>query len=83
MEGAAERERRAVEGIVVQAWWNENLNGCGSKLKPLKHYLDLLKPKKRQGPQGSGDILAVFQEHQRRGAPIRIRHIGPDGNELN
>jgi hypothetical protein len=25
MEGAAERERRQVERIVAQAWWNENL----------------------------------------------------------
>jgi hypothetical protein len=74
MQGAAERDRRANDGSVALAWWIENLAGAGSKLKPLKHYLELLKPKKVQAAE---DILAVFREHQRRGAAIRIRHIKP------
>jgi hypothetical protein len=79
MEGIAERERRAMERIVAQAWWNENLNGAGAKLKPLKHYLDQLKPKK---PQTAEDILAVFREHQARGAPISITtHRPAEGEE--
>jgi hypothetical protein len=81
LEGAAERDRRQVERIVVQAWWNEALNGAGSKLKPVKHYLDHLKPKR---PQTHEEMLAVWREHAVR-APgkITIRRFGPDGKELN
>lgn len=78
MRGAAERDRRSIERIVAQAWWNSNLDGAGSKLKPLKHYLDFLKPRK---PQTGAEILAVFEEYQSRGAPIKIRKLSPD--EIN
>lgn len=81
MEGVAERERRRMEQIVLQAWWTANLTGAGEKLKPARHYLDQLKPKK---PQTAEDVLAVFREHEAR-APgaFRIKHFGPDGKELN
>lgn len=80
MKGTAERDRRHVEKIVAQAWWNANLTGAGEKLRPLRHYLEQIKPK---SPQTGEEILAVFREYQARGAPIRIRHIGPDGKELS
>lgn len=80
MEGIAERDRRAMERIILQAWWNANLDGAGEKLRQPSHYLDQLKPKK---PQTNDDVLAVFREYEARGADVRIRHIGPDGKELN
>jgi hypothetical protein len=80
MEGICERDRRAMERIVLQAWWNSNLDGAGEKLRRPSYYLDQLKPKK---PQTADDVLTVFREHQARGAKVSIRHIGPDGKELN
>lgn len=81
MEAAAERERRAMKKIVAQAWWNGALNDLGKHLKPLKHYLDRLEPQK---PQTGEEVIAVWREHAARDpGKIRIRHIGPDGKELN
>jgi len=80
MEGLAERDRRAMERIVLQAWWNANLDGAGEKLRQPSYYLDQLKPKK---PQTNEDVMAVFLAHKDRGADVRIRHVGPDGKELN
>jgi hypothetical protein len=77
MRGIAERDTRAMDRIVAQAWWNENFNGAGAKLKPLKYYLDQLKPKP---PQTAEEIRAVFLEYQARGAPITIRHVQPDNS---
>jgi hypothetical protein len=78
MEGIAERDRRAMERIVLQGWWTANLTGAGDKLRQPSYYLDQLKPKK---PDES--VVAVFREYQARGAPILIRKFGPDGKELN
>ena len=80
MRGIAERERRKVEMIVVQAWWNGNLGDLGGKLKPLDHYLRMLKPR---APQTPDQVLAVFREYEARGVEMRVRHFGPDGKELN
>ena len=65
---------------MAEVWWTANLDGAGSNLKPIKRYLDQMKPRKSQT---ADDVLAVFREHQVRGAAISIKHIGPDGKELN
>jgi hypothetical protein len=74
MQGAAERDRRAMTAVSRLPGGSRTSPAPAAKLKPLKHYLELLKPKKVQAAE---DILAVFREHQRRGAAIRIRHIKP------
>jgi hypothetical protein len=79
MEGIAERDRRGMERIILQAWWTANLDGAGADLKRPSYYLDQLKPKK---PQTDDEVLAWFVA-RKAGGGVRIRHIGPDGQELN
>lgn len=73
MEGAALRDERSIERDCALAWQIEAM-AREKSLKGLKHYLKKLKPRK---PQTTDDILAVFREHQARGAKMDIRLIRP------
>ncbi len=73
MQGAALREQRRHEADIALAWNGEKF-AREKTLRELGYYLKKLKPKR---PQTAADIIEVFEEYRRRGAPISIRRIQP------
>jgi hypothetical protein len=67
---AAKREREERLGLAYNI---ASLSGR-SKLKPFKHYLAEMQPKKMQDASA---MLAALRELQARGAPMNICRVGP------
>lgn len=57
MEGRSRAAQMAFEDRIAEAWHVAAFSGQ-SKLKPLKHYLDALKPRKAQS---AADMLATLK----------------------
>jgi hypothetical protein len=57
MEGRARAAQMAFEDRIAEAWHVAAFSGQ-AKLKPLKHYLDALKPRTQQSPT---EMLAALK----------------------
>jgi hypothetical protein len=72
MEGAARRQKRAFDLVIIGAWHTEAFART-KKLKALSDYVgDKPKPFKATTPE---QMLAAFQAMQAGGAPLNIREV--------
>lgn len=71
MEGRARAATQALEVQLFGAYQAERFART-TRMKPLSHYINELKPKKTQT---GDDVLSVFRAYAARGAPITIKQV--------
>jgi hypothetical protein len=59
MEGAAERDRRAMDMVIAQAWWTESQR----RRFEAEAAQALSRPDEAAKPQTGDEVFAVWQEH--------------------
>lgn len=74
MEGAARAAQRQVERDVALAWEVERM-AREKRLRPLKHYLNDLKPR---APVSSHELVAAFESMKAGGLPVTITRLKKD-----
>lgn len=76
--GRQQADQHELERGVILAWMGENMARQPKGLKPPRHWLAMVRPKKQQS---SADVLAMFRNFKAQGIPVQIRKIGKEGKE--